>query len=644
VGLVVRSSSAAGLAAAEETGILRVDGHRIVFAHPLYRFAVYGAASTRRRRELHRRVAAMVVDPEERARHLALAASQPHEQVAKLLEDAAARSRSRGAPEMAAELLHLAFSLTPRSRPEDRARRKLLAAEDYLYAGDRTPARQLLEDLTTEACSGPIRGGALRLLAQLHFDESDYPAAQSLLEQSLAEAAGDDRLTARVQLDQAWVFNEAGAPQQALPLVQAVIDWAERSGDRQLLGSALGAQIYLGVNSGQPVDESKLERALALEDWTTRQFRGLRPSSTAAGMFLTIGNMPRARTCLASWRDQLIALGEEEELPALDWQAVIIACLSGEPIEAARIAQEAVAAATASDTLSLGFPLMARAHAFVYLGRLEEARADLAEARTAFGAATGSRGAAMPVAPLLAFAALSTGDMSTVHQILSPFVDDVLANGLGEPMATPASLNNEIDALVALGELDKAEQVIELLAERGRILDRPWALAHAARGRGLLLAARGDLEGAERALQEALLQHQRFDMPFELARTLLTQGQIRRRARHKRAAKESLQRAHRLFQDMGTPLWADQAQAELDRLGLRRTPGQLTVTEHRVAQLAARGWTAKDIAAALFVSPRTVESNLARVYQKLGVSSRGELGARMTADQGALEPEPTQKP
>jgi ATP/maltotriose-dependent transcriptional regulator MalT len=544
---------------------------------------------------------------------------------------------------VAAELLHLAFSLTPGSRPDERARRTVLAAEDYLYAGERTAARQLLEALTREARSGPIRAGALRLVAQLHFDDGDYVGARCLLEQGLAEAVGDPRLTARIQLDLAWVFSEGGAPQEALSLVQAVIDWAGRSGDRPLLGSALGADIFLSQDLG-PVDEKKLERALALEDWTTRQFRGLRPTSTAAWTFLTTGNLPRARSCVARWRDQLIGRGEEEELPALAWLAVVIACLSGEPIEAARIAQEAVVASTADDTLSLGFPLMARAHAFVYLGRLEEARADLAQARAVFGAATASHGAGMPVAPLLAFAALSTGDMSTVHEILSPFVDEVLANGLGEPMATPASLPNEIDALVALGELDKADQLIELLAERGRILDRPWALAHAARGRGLVLAARGDLEGAERAIQEALVQHQRFDMPFELARTVLAQGQIRRRGRHKRAAKESLQRAHRLFHDMGTPLWADQAQAELDRLGLRRTPGQLTVTEHRVAELAASGWTAKDIAASLFVSPRTVESNLARVYHKLGVSSRGELGARMTADRSTLEPEPTQKP
>jgi ATP/maltotriose-dependent transcriptional regulator MalT len=382
-----------------------------------------------------------------------------------------------------------------------------------------------------------------------------------------------------------------------------------------------------------------------LEDWTTRQFGGLRPTFIAAWSFLTVGNLSQARICVARLRDQLINRGEEEELPLLAWLAVVIACESGELIEAARIAQEAVAAATAGDPLSLGIPLVARAMAFARLGRLEEARVDLAEASALFGAATEYEydGAAQAVAGTLAFAAMSTGDVSTAHEILGPLADDVLANGLGEPWS-PACLQDEIEALVALGELAKADQLIELLADRGRVLDRPWALGVAARGRGLLLAALGDLEGAERALQEAVLEHQRVELPFERGRTLLVQGRIRRRARHKRAAKESLERAHRLFDEMGARLWADQAQAELDRLGLRRAPGQLTVTEHRVAQLAASGWTAKDIGAALFVSPRTVESNLARIYQKLGVSSRGELGARMTADRGALEPEPTQKP
>jgi DNA-binding CsgD family transcriptional regulator len=644
VGLVARSSSAAGLTAAEETGILRIEGDRVVFAHPLYRFAVYGAASTHRRRALHRRLAAAVADPDERARHLALGASAPDEPVAAALEDAAARARSRGAPEVAAELLHLAFSLTPGSRPDARARRKLLAAEDYLYAGDRTPARQLLEDVTTEVRPGPARAGALRLLAQMHFDGSDYPAARSLLEQGLAEAAGDPRLTARMQLDLAWLVSQTGAPQQALPLVQAVIEWAEPRGDRPLLASAVGADVFLNVRLGHPVDEQKLERALAMEDWTTRQFRGLRPSFNAASSFLLTGNLPQARICIARLRHQLTTRGEEEELPVLAWQAVLVACASGELIEAARIAQEAVAAASAGDSLSLGIPLMARALSSAYLGRVDEARADAAEASAIFGAAMGYHPdqrhppVSVGVAAVLAFAALSTGDASTAHEILGPLADVVLADGLGEPYS-PADLPDEIEALVALGELEKASRLIGLLDERGRALDRPWALAVAARGRGLLLAARGDLEGAERAIEEALSQHQRMDMPFDLGRTLLAEGQIRRRARHKRAAKESLQQAYRLFHDMGARLWAEQAQTELNRLGLRRTPNELTVTERRVAQLAATGSTAKQIAAALFVSPRTVESNLVRVYQKLGVSSRAGLGARMTADNGPLEPE-----
>jgi DNA-binding CsgD family transcriptional regulator len=644
VGLVARSSSAAGLAAAEEAGILKVDGDRVVFGHPLYRFAVYGSASTRRRRELHRRLATAVLDPEERARHLALGTSGPDEPVAAVLEDAAARARSRGAPEVAAELLHLAFSLTPGSRLESRARRKLLAAEDCLYVGDRTLARQLLEDLIAEVPRGPICGGAMRLLAQMHFDDADYPAARVLLDKGLAEAAGDHRVTARIQLDLAWVLSQTGAPQDALPLVEAVIDWAEPRGDRQLLASALGADVFLSVRLGHPVDERKLERALMLEDWTTRQFRGLRPSSNAAWNFLLTGNLPRARTCLARLHDQLIARGEEEELPLLAWQAVLVACASGELIEAGRIAQDAVAAATANDNLSLGIPLMARAMASAYLGQVDEARVDVAKATAILGAVTGHQPnqrhqpvtVGMPA--VLAFAALSTGDASTAHEILGPLADHVLANGLGEPYS-PADLADEIEALVILGELTKASRLIELLAERGRVLDRPWALAVASRGRGLFLAATGDLEGAERAIQEALREHQRLDMPFELGRTLLAEGRIRRRARHKRAAKESLERAHRLFDEMGAGLWADQAKTELDRLGLRRTSGELTVTERRVAELAATGSTAKDIAAALFVSPRTVESNLARVYEKLGVSSRAELGARMTTDTGALKPE-----
>jgi DNA-binding CsgD family transcriptional regulator len=144
-----------------------------------------------------------------------------------------------------------------------------------------------------------------------------------------------------------------------------------------------------------------------------------------------------------------------------------------------------------------------------------------------------------------------------------------------------------------------------------------------------LLAARGDLDGAVGALERALGEHRRVEMPFELARTLLVHGQVRRRRREKRLARDSLARSLELFEGLGAILWAERTREQIGRLGVRVAPGALTVTERRVAELAGSGKTNRDIAAALFVSPRTVQANLVRVYDKLGVRTRAELGARI---------------
>jgi DNA-binding CsgD family transcriptional regulator len=118
-------------------------------------------------------------------------------------------------------------------------------------------------------------------------------------------------------------------------------------------------------------------------------------------------------------------------------------------------------------------------------------------------------------------------------------------------------------------------------------------------------------------------------MPFELGRTLLVQGQLRRRAKQKRAARESLQEARLVFERLGAPLWTERAAAELARIGLRPpAPLGLTPTEKRVAELAAAGRTNREIAQAMFLSVHTVEDNLRRVYGKLGIRSRTELAAK----------------
>jgi DNA-binding NarL/FixJ family response regulator len=154
-------------------------------------------------------------------------------------------------------------------------------------------------------------------------------------------------------------------------------------------------------------------------------------------------------------------------------------------------------------------------------------------------------------------------------------------------------------------------------------------MATAGRCRGLLLVARGDPTGAVTQLQQALSHHHRIDMPFELARTLLCLGRVQRRAKQRKEARETLTRALEIFERVGAPLWADKARAELDRTHMREAPSTLTPTEQRVAELAAGGLTNKRIAERLFMSPKTVEANLARVYAKLGIASRAELGARM---------------
>ena len=135
------------------------------------------------------------------------------------------------------------------------------------------------------------------------------------------------------------------------------------------------------------------------------------------------------------------------------------------------------------------------------------------------------------------------------------------------------------------------------------------------------------MEAAARKAQDAMAEHERLPMPFERARTQLLVGQLQRRQRQKERSRATLREALQAFEAMGTQLWADRARAELARAEVVPTRDlALTPSERRVAELAASGMTNRDVAAALFISPKTVESNLARIYRKLGINSRAELG------------------
>jgi DNA-binding NarL/FixJ family response regulator len=187
-----------------------------------------------------------------------------------------------------------------------------------------------------------------------------------------------------------------------------------------------------------------------------------------------------------------------------------------------------------------------------------------------------------------------------------------------------------IEARIGAGDLG-VDTLIDDLERRGRALDNPWACATALRCRGFLLAARGDLEAAIEAHEAALVEHERSPQPVERGRTLLALGATLRRAKRRREARERLTAALDLFDALGAPLWSEKAAAELARIP-GRTPGTtgLTETEQRIASLAAAGLTNKEIAARVFVTVRTVETNLSKVYAKVGVRSRTELATRLS--------------
>jgi DNA-binding CsgD family transcriptional regulator len=195
-----------------------------------------------------------------------------------------------------------------------------------------------------------------------------------------------------------------------------------------------------------------------------------------------------------------------------------------------------------------------------------------------------------------------------------------------------------IESLVTLGELERAREELARLEERGRMFPRLWITVALPRARALVLAAEGDVKGALAAL-DALDVDAAAKLPFELGRALLVRGRLLRRAKQKRAAGETLREALAIFERLGAPAWEAQTRAELDRVGLRRSPDELTATERRVAELAATGLTNREVAQRAFMSPKTVQANLTRIYRKLGISSRAELGARMADERRQATPQ-----
>jgi DNA-binding CsgD family transcriptional regulator len=264
------------------------------------------------------------------------------------------------------------------------------------------------------------------------------------------------------------------------------------------------------------------------------------------------------------------------------------------------------------------------------LGLVDDARAS-AEESLAFSRATASEMGVIAASSVFGRLELQLGNLDAADRHLRELPARLLAGGLNDPTLTVWA--DSIEVLAARRELDRARAYLEPYETYAGRLGSPWALAAAARCRGLLSAGEDEQTRASEAFEQSLTNAAAF--PLERARTLLCLGTTRRQAQQKKAAREALQQALAIFEELGARLWADQARAELARIsGRAPASDELTETERRVAVLAAQGRTNKQIAAELYMGLSTVEAHLSHVYRKLGVR-RAELATRLGALQGA---------
>lgn len=625
---------AAALVEATEADVLVSEHARLRFTHPLIASVLDAELSATQRRVLHLDLAEAVDDPEERARHLAIATDEPGRDVSAELEQAAARAAFRGAQDSAADLFGAAERLTPLDATEDRARRVLGHAAALNSLGDFAAARLAgVRAVATAGAESPVRTAALLLLATIAWFDGDATTAIAQLEDALAvtERAGGRPGPIHAQLARVCFSRDFPSAldhaRRAEPLVteeEETALLAQVLVDRQLASAMTGVTVPLGL----------VERALALE--LTRPEADEAPQPMPLLWFQCTDDLDAARSRFALEERWYRERGEEVWL-ADRLSHLAVAELRAGNVETAEAHAEAACAAV--EALTLGGPramvFEKRALVDAHCGRVDRARETANELLARFERTDQPWWAALALSTL-AFAEYAAGDARAADIALTGMrarADRVGALDVLFDRSEPFHL----EVLLELGEVDRARGALQRLEERGRRLTRPWITAALPRSRALVAAQDGDVAGAlavlEGGLETGLETAGDPQLPFELGWTLLTTGRLQRRAKRRGRASETLEAARDLFQQLGAPGFAARADDELARVGLRRAGAELTATELRIAQLAAGGSTNREIAQAAYISPKTVEANLARVYRKLGIRSRAELGAHMAGRQ-----------
>lgn len=609
------------LEAAEVEGVVVIEGNRVRFTHPLLAGGIYDNAEPGRRRDLHRRLAEISTQPELRARHLALSATEADEATLATLDAAAESARGRGAPAAAAELVELAIHLGG-----DKVSRRIRAAEHHYVAGDMPRAAALLETVTDDLRPGVLRALALNLLAGVRIFQDDYAAAVGLLEQARADAADNDAILVSSLISLAFALGMAGTFDEQLRIAWSAVETAERAGMPALTSRALAMWVHVSFQAGHGLDEAALQRAVDLEDRDDNTPIPFRASATRGLILGMTGRLAEADAQLAEVAERCHQRGAEHDVMAVLGYRTLVAIWHGRYDDAEGHAADMMERAEQLGG-SMVIALSIGAAAAGYRGHEARARE---YARAALAQGEGYPPLTVWASATLAFLEVSLGNYRQALEAAAPLIE-LYRPFTGTELMSCCFMPDAAESLIALGRLDEAEPLIVAFERNGAALDRPWLLAVGSRCRAMLLVARGDLAGALSAAEEAMAHHDRLPMPFERARTQLVLGDVQRRLRRRDAAAATVRDALRRFSELGAPLWAERARTELARstAGGRAENAELTDSERQVAELVASGLSNRDVADALFVSVKTVETNLTRVYRKLGIRSRAQLSHRL---------------
>jgi DNA-binding CsgD family transcriptional regulator len=609
---------------AETQGLLEVGESVVRFPHPLLRAAAAASLSRRQRRRLHRELATLVSDPDQRAIHLAAGAATPDAAVAATLDLAAERAFAHGAPETAARLAARAAALTPPDEVEAVARRRIRTAE-YDYHAE--AAQTVLTELIDQLPAGDLRAEALLWLACVRQARDGMAETVELARRSLADATSNElRAAAERHLALALVIVGDDVPAGVRHATASLVS-ARASADPKSIAESQAALAWTQFWLGSGLRTELLEGARGQSTWSRFAPQESSPNVVVGLLYGWADEVTQARAALHAEDRRRTELGQDRPRAVLLFSLAELECRAGQWSTALRHAEDGLRIAElVGDDFYRALLFYARGLVTAHQGGLEEARAD-ADRAVAIGRRIGS---AVPVgfaATLLGFIGLSTEDHVTVDAHLAPLSATLAADGRFDP-GLARFLPDHVEALTALGRTEPAAELLAPFDAQATRLDRPWALAAAGRCRALLHAAAGDFDAALAAADRAVVAHERVDLPFERARTLLVAGVVQRRGRRRRDARRTLEAARGEFDRLGATAWSDRAGDEIGRLGGRApSPRHLTASEQRIAEQVADGLTNKEVAAALFLSVSTVESALWKIYRKLNVRSRTELAA-----------------